>query len=109
VKILFKDGGRALLHAVRAGWQRRPWHAVQNLRTELDRRSLERLRRELRACTESADDEARTQARVAKLASTYAMLDGPGRLAFLSMIASDLGTPEKDALEAARRIMAASS
>jgi malonyl-CoA decarboxylase len=109
VKISFKRGRSALVHTARAGWRRRPWRAAENLRTVLDRRSLEMLRRELRACTEVTDDDVRTQARVAKLASTYAMLDGPGRLAILSMIASDLGTPEHDAIEAARRIVAAGS
>jgi malonyl-CoA decarboxylase len=106
----FEAGRLAFLHDVRARWRirsRRRAHA--NLPRELDRRSAEKIRREIRASVEGQDGEASTRARVAQLATTYVTLGEDGRLALLSMIAAELGTPEERAVEAARRILDAST
>jgi malonyl-CoA decarboxylase len=65
--------------------------------------------REIRACVEGHEGEASTRARVAQLATTYVALSEVSRLAVLSMIVAELGTPEERAVEAASRILDAST
>src|SRR5713226_2761328 len=106
----FETGRLAFLQDVRARWRTRSWRrAPANLPRELDRRSAEKIGREILACVEDDGGEASTRARVAQLATTYVALAENGRLALLSMIATDLGTPEERAVEAARRIVDANT
>jgi malonyl-CoA decarboxylase len=79
------------------------------MRTQLDQRELARLAAEFRACVEGRESEASVRARVAQLATTYVALGEDGRLAFVSVIAAQLGTPEERALAAAQRILDAES
>jgi malonyl-CoA decarboxylase len=106
----FEPGRLAFLHDVRARWRTRSWRrAPKNLPRKLDRRSAEKIGREIRSCAEGRGGDASTRARVAQLATTYVALGEDGRLAFLSMIAAELGTPEERAVEAARRILDANT
>jgi malonyl-CoA decarboxylase len=106
----FEAGRLAFLQDVRARWRSRSWRrAPTNVPRELDRRAAERMRGEIRACIEGRGGEANVRARVAQLATAYVALGEAGRLEVLSLIAAELATPEEPAVEAARRIVDAST
>lgn len=74
-------------------------------REELSGAKFDQLRRALHDCLTARGGEVSVWERAAELATTYLDLGDAGRRSYLSLIASEFGTPLEPAVEAARRIV----
>ena len=95
-----------MLRDIRSRWRERSlFGGGTRPRQELRAAELDRLRHALRDCLTARGGEVSAWERAAELATTYLSLGDVGRTAFLSLIASEFGTPLEPAVEAARRII----